>query len=68
MILDKTIRWNVDPEIQDAETYRYWQGISVWKRLCATSELSVQMYRMKGLPRDGERLPRHLARLEPRER
>jgi hypothetical protein len=41
--MDKTIRWNVNPEEQQAETYRYWQSVSVAERLCATAQLSLDV-------------------------
>jgi len=65
--MDKTIRWNVDPEEQQLETYRYWQSVSVGERLAATSELSLAAYSLKANVNAGTRLPRHLVRLERRE-
>jgi hypothetical protein len=46
--MDKTIRWNPDPREQQIETYQYWQSVSVWERLSATSELSIAAYSLKG--------------------
>jgi hypothetical protein len=65
--MDKTIRWNVDPKEQQAETYRYWQSVPVGERLSATSELSIVAYSLKGPAHDVQGLPRHLIRLERRE-
>jgi hypothetical protein len=41
---DKTIRRVTDPEQQQAETYRYWQSLSVGERLTAVWELSAAAY------------------------
>lgn len=62
--MDKTIRWNVDPEEQQAETYRYWQNVSVWERLCATSELSRVAYSLKENASHGKGLQRYFAGAE----
>jgi hypothetical protein len=62
--MEKTIRWNVTPEEQEAETYSYWQNVSVAKRLIGVWELSRDAYSLKGYNDDGPRLPRHLARVE----
>jgi hypothetical protein len=60
--MDKTIRWNVDPEEQQAETYRYWQNRPIGERLSATSKLSVEVYRFKEQVNDGKGLSRHPVR------
>ncbi len=62
--MDKTIRWNVDPKEQQAETYRYWQNVSVGERLAATSELSIEAYGFKADVNDAQRLSRHPVRIE----
>jgi hypothetical protein len=54
--MDKTIRWNVDPKEQQAETYRYWQNVSVAERLGATSELSIDVYGLKANVNAAQRL------------
>ena len=59
MSTDKTIRRVTDPEQQQAETYRYWQSLSVGERLNAVWELSAAAYGFaddfKGTPRDDAR-------------
>jgi hypothetical protein len=66
--MDKTIRWNVDLEEQQAETYRYWQNVSVAERLQGVWEVSRDAYSLKGYDDNAPRLPRHLARVERPER
>ena len=51
--MEKTIRWNVTPEEQEAETYSYWQNVSVAKRLIGVWELSRDAYSLKGYNDDG---------------
>jgi hypothetical protein len=68
MQMDKTIWWNVDPEEQRAETYRYWQSISVAERLGGMWEISRDTYSLKAYDDDAPRLPRHPARVERPER
>ena len=41
---DKTIRQVTDPEQQQADTYRYWQSMSVGERLSAVWDLSAAAY------------------------
>ena len=42
--MDKTIRRVVDVVEQDAENYRYWQGLSIGERIIAISEMSAGAY------------------------
>ena len=56
MTVDKTIRRVTDPEQQQAETYRYWQTLSVGDRLSAVWDASEAAYAFaaafKGVPVD----------------
>jgi hypothetical protein len=56
--MDKTIRRVNDPEEQEAETYRYWQSLSVGERLSAVWDASEAAYAFaaafKGAPSDDE--------------
>jgi hypothetical protein len=63
--MDKTIRWNVSPKELQEETYRYWQGVPLWERLCATSELSIEAYSLRTNAEDEQRLPGDPFRAEP---
>ena len=56
--MDKTIRWNVSPEEQQAETYRYWQNVPVGERICATAQLSIDAYSLRANVNTSQRLPR----------
>ena len=62
--MDKIIRWNVNPEEQQAETYRYWQSVSVAERLCATAQLSLDAYSLKAYVDASQGLPGHPVRTE----
>jgi hypothetical protein len=44
MTADKTIRRVTDPELQQAESYRYWQSLSIGDRLNAVWEASAAAY------------------------
>ena len=56
MSTDKTIRRITDPEEQQAETYRYWQSLSIGDRLSAVWDASEAAYAFaaafKGVPVD----------------
>ena len=41
---NKTIRRITEPEQQQAETYRYWQSLSVGERLSAVWDISAAAY------------------------
>ncbi len=47
--VDKTIRRVTDIEEQDAENYRYWQGLSIGERIIAISEMSAAAYAAEGV-------------------
>jgi hypothetical protein len=44
MTADKTIRRVNDPELQETESFRYWQGLSIGDRLTAVWEASAAAY------------------------
>lgn len=65
--MDKTIRKYSGPAALDAikvEEYRYWQSRPVYERTDAVSELTQQLYAMKGEATDVPRLQRTLVRFE----
>lgn len=67
--MDKTIRRVNDPEEQEAETYRYWQSLSVGERLSAVWDASEAAYAFaaafKGAPvHDDKGYERPLTRVE----
>jgi len=67
--MDKTIRRVTDPEEQQAETYRYWQSLSVGERLSAVWDASEAAYAFaaafKGAPlHDDQRHERPLRLVE----
>ena len=67
--MDKTIRRVTDPEEQQAETYRYWQSLSVGERLSAVWDASEAAYAFaaafKGAPlHDDQGHERPLRRVE----
>ena len=62
--MDKTIRKFASfQEVKDDE-YRYWQSVPPAERIEAAFQLSVDMYRMKGIVADGSGLKRSLVRVE----
>lgn len=65
MATDKTIRRVDDPELQQAETYRHWQSLSIGDRLTAVWEASAAAYGVKDT--DGQRSDRSLRRVRPSE-
>ena len=62
--MDKTIRRYTDFEEMKADEYRYWQSRPVYERVAAVSELTEELYRMKGVGPDAFRLQRTLVRFE----
>ncbi len=70
MSVDKTIRRVTDLEQQQADTYRYWQSLSIGARLSAVWDLSEAAYgfaaAFKGVPvndaKGSERAIRRVAR------
>lgn len=62
--MDKTVRKVTDLEEQDLETFRYWQSRTSSERMNATWELTLEIYRMKGLVKDGQRLQRSVVHIQ----
>jgi len=63
--MDKTLRKVTDFEEQDAETYRYWQTVSVGERLSAVCDASLDAYAFKGLAIDPDKkAERNLVRIQ----
>jgi hypothetical protein len=63
--MDKTLRKVTDFEEQDAETYRYWQSVSVGERLSAVCDASLDAYASKGLAIDPDKkAERNLVRIQ----
>ena len=56
MIVDKTVRRVTNPEQQQAETYAYWQSLTIGERLSAVWDASEAAYAFaaafKGVPVD----------------
>lgn len=62
--MDRTIRrFSSFDEVKDDE-YRYWQSVPPAERIEATFQLSVDMYRMKGIEPDGAALKRSIVRVK----
>jgi hypothetical protein len=66
--MDKTIRKYATFEEMKADEYRYWQSRPVHERMNAVSQLTQEMYAMKGAAPDVPRLQRTLVRLQRPER
>ena len=62
--MDKTIRKYTDFDEMKADEYRYWQSRPVHERVAAVSELTEELYRMKGVGPNAFRLQRTLVRFE----
>jgi hypothetical protein len=62
--MDKTVRIVTDLVEQQLETYRYWQSVSSSERMNATWEFTLEMYRMKGLVQDAQRLQRSVVHVQ----
>jgi hypothetical protein len=62
----KTIRRVTDIREQNAENYRYWQGLPPGQRLAAVWEVTRNAYAFKGVDVDGTEhgSPRTLIRLK----
>ncbi|MGO9262617.1 MAG: hypothetical protein ACLQU1_41000 [Bryobacteraceae bacterium] len=56
--MDKTIRKYTSFEEMKADEYRYWQSRPAHERLNAVSELTEELYAMKGAAPDVPRLQR----------
>lgn len=69
MSTDKTIRRVRDPQTQQAEAYRYWQGLSVGDRLTAVWDVSAAAFAFaaafRGVPvDDAQRSQRLITRIQ----
>jgi hypothetical protein len=62
--MDKTIRKYTDFDEMKAGEYRYWQSRPVYERVAAVSELTQEVYAMKGEAADVPRLQRTLVHFE----
>jgi hypothetical protein len=62
--MDKTIRKYTSLDEMKADEYLYWQGRPVHERMEAVSELTLDLYAMKGAAPDVLRLQRTLVRLQ----
>jgi hypothetical protein len=61
--MDKTIRKYASFDEKKPDEYRYWQSRPIHERVPAVSELTLELYAMKGADRDA-RLQRTLVRFE----
>lgn len=62
--MDKTVRKVTDLDEQERETFRYWRSRSSSERMNATWEFTLEIYRMKGLVADGQRLQRSVVHIQ----
>ena len=62
--MDKTIRKYLSFDEMKADEYRYWQSRPIHERVAAVSELTRELYAMKGADPDAPRLQRTLVRFE----
>ena len=62
--MDKTVRKVTSFEEQEMETLRYWQSRSTSERMNATWDFTLEIYRMKGLVKDGQRLQRSVVHIQ----
>jgi hypothetical protein len=62
--MNRTIKKITDPVAQQEETYLYWQSKSDAERMNATWEFTFDIYRMKGLVKDAQRLQRSVIRIQ----
>jgi hypothetical protein len=62
--MDKTIRRYKSFDEMKADEYRYWQSRPVHERVAAVSELTQELYAMKGLVSGVPRLQRTLVHFE----
>ncbi len=63
--MEKTARVFSSFDEMKTDEYRYWQSRPVWERMAAVSELTLEIYQMKGLISGVPRLER-VAQLLPR--
>jgi hypothetical protein len=62
--MDKTIRKYTSFDEAKADEYRYWQSRPAHERMNAISEITQELYAMKGQLSDVPRLQRTLVRFE----
>jgi hypothetical protein len=61
--MDKTIRKYTSLDDMKADEYRYWQSRPIHERTDAVSEITQDLYAMKGVVPDVHRLQRTLVRV-----
>jgi len=64
--MDKTVRKYTSFDETKADEYRYWQSRPAHERMAAVSEITQELYAMKGEAPDPPRLERTLVRVERR--
>jgi hypothetical protein len=62
--MDKTIRKYTSFDEAKADEYRYWQSRPAQERMAAVSEITQELYAMKGAVPDVPRLQRALVHLK----
>jgi hypothetical protein len=62
--VDKRVRKVDSLAEQQRETYRYWRSRSDAERMNATWELTLELYRMKGMGPDEQGLQRSVVRIQ----
>ena len=62
--MDKTIRKYTSFDEAKADEYRYWQSRSAQERMDAVSDITQELYAMKGAVPDVPRLQRTLVHLQ----
>lgn len=62
--MDKTVRKVGSLAEQQRETYSYWQSRSDAERMNATWQLTLELYRMKGVVPDEQGLQRSVVRIQ----
>ena len=62
--MDKTIRKYSSFDEMKLDEYRYWQSRPVHERVAAVSEMTEELYKMRGMGQDAFRLQRTLVRFE----
>ena len=67
-LMDKTIRKYTSFDEAKAEEYRYWQSRPIHERVAAVSEITQELYEMRGEVQRVPRLQRTLVRFERLER
>jgi hypothetical protein len=62
--VDKTLRKYTSFDEAKADEYRYWQSRTAHERMAAVSEITQELYAMKGAVPDVPRLQRTLVRVK----